>query len=357
MESARAISTICCSATREVAHQRASGCSRGRCARSCARVSAAMLRQLTKRPRARLAADEDVLGDRHVRGEREFLVDRDDAEALRVVRARRARSLSPANAIVPRIRACRRRRGFSAASTCRRRSRRAARGSRPAPTSKSTSSSACTPGNFLEIPRMRRSGSVVAGSLGRHGARRSCGGLEAGGGASDAPPPACSLFHFADALGLVDIVLGDGDRRQQHDLLGRLLAVAQERDQRVERAAALAARELLDGGGQPAVADRGQRFRQRVEADDGDLAGRGRGPSAPRWRRAPCRRWRRRSRRAARPCRRAPTSVTDRPFSRGEARRSARRRSCTCPSPCRARCAGPCCGRSPGWRRAGPAGS
>ena len=30
--------------------------------------------------RARLAADEDVLGDRHVRGEREFLVDRDDAE-------------------------------------------------------------------------------------------------------------------------------------------------------------------------------------------------------------------------------------------------------------------------------------
>src|SRR5581483_11147967 len=35
---------------------------------------------------ARLAADEDVLGDGDVRGEGELLVDRDDAEALRRVR-------------------------------------------------------------------------------------------------------------------------------------------------------------------------------------------------------------------------------------------------------------------------------
>ena len=71
----------------EVAHQRHRIARRARCAAVIARVSAAMRRQLTKKLRARLAADEDVLGDRHVRGERELLVDRDDAELLRVVRA------------------------------------------------------------------------------------------------------------------------------------------------------------------------------------------------------------------------------------------------------------------------------
>ena len=39
-----------------------------------------------EQPRARFAADEHVLGDRHVGGEGEFLIDRDDAGALGVVR-------------------------------------------------------------------------------------------------------------------------------------------------------------------------------------------------------------------------------------------------------------------------------
>ena len=49
----------------------------------------------------RLAADEDVLGDRHVRRERELLVDRDDAELLGRMRRSRSATVSPANSIVP----------------------------------------------------------------------------------------------------------------------------------------------------------------------------------------------------------------------------------------------------------------
>ena len=50
---------------------------------------------------ARLAADEDVLGDRHVRRERELLVDRDDAEPLRVVRRGEGRPAWPSSEIEP----------------------------------------------------------------------------------------------------------------------------------------------------------------------------------------------------------------------------------------------------------------
>ena len=63
---------------------------------------------------------------------------------------------------------------------------------------------------------------------------------------------------------MLSLVMAIG--RQQDELLG-LGAVAQELDQRLHRAAALAARELLDRRGQRAVADRGQRLGQRVEAD------------------------------------------------------------------------------------------
>src|SRR5439155_4775471 len=75
---------------------------------------------------------------------------------------------------------------------------------------------------------------------------------------------------FAEALGDVEIVLRHGFRRQQKNLLGRLGAVFQEVHQRLHAERALFAGELFDGGGHAAVADLGQRFGQRVEANDGD---------------------------------------------------------------------------------------
>ena len=50
-----------------------------------ARVSLGEAPPAHEQPRARFAADEHVLGDRHVGGEGEFLIDRDDAGALGVV--------------------------------------------------------------------------------------------------------------------------------------------------------------------------------------------------------------------------------------------------------------------------------
>jgi hypothetical protein len=60
------------------------------------------------------------------------------------------------------------------------------------------------------------------------------------------------LFHLANALGLSEIVLGDGNWRRLRHLFARLHAVAQERDEYVDRAAALAARLLLYGRGEVA---------------------------------------------------------------------------------------------------------
>ena len=87
MESARAISTICCSAT-ERSRTRRHRVDVEPDALRDARASPPPCAPVDEEPRARLAADEDVLGDRHVRGERELLVDRDDAE----LSARRAGS-------------------------------------------------------------------------------------------------------------------------------------------------------------------------------------------------------------------------------------------------------------------------
>src|SRR5687768_10727010 len=117
----------------------------------------------------------------------------------------------------------------------------------PGATSKSTLSSACTPGNFLDMPRMARSG-AAAGASGIM-----TGTVPAGtfGGGERTPPPQ-NLLHFAEALRLVDVVLGDRHRRQQDELF-RLGAVAQEFHQRLHGAAALAAGELLDGRRQRAV--------------------------------------------------------------------------------------------------------
>src|SRR5690606_3094804 len=78
------------------------------------------------------------------------------------------------------------------------------------------------------------------------------------------------LLDLAQALGLIDIVGGDGDRLEQDQFLG-LGAVAQILDEGLDGGAALAAGELLDGGVETAVADRGQRLGQSVEADDRDV--------------------------------------------------------------------------------------
>src|SRR5215218_9675144 len=147
----------------------------------------------------------------------------------------------------------------------------------PGPTLKPTSSSASTPGNRLLIADIRSRGSVMLGTP-------SSG--QCGSGASETirPRPWCgdrvvrrrwrALFQFADALRLVEVLLGDRHRRQQGQRLG-LLAVAEEADEGLDRTAALAARELLDGRGQAAVADSAESFGQSVEADHhhaGDVA-------------------------------------------------------------------------------------
>ena len=61
-----------------------------------------------------------------------------------------------------------------------------------------------------------------------------------------------ALFHFPNALGLLDIVSGDGDWSQLRDLFRWFLAVAQECNKYINRAAGLAARLLLNGSGQVA---------------------------------------------------------------------------------------------------------
>src|SRR4051794_33347188 len=132
----------------------------------------------------------------------------------------------------------------------------------PRRTSKSTPCSACTPGKLLLIPDMRRRGST--GAVRRTSWRR--WGSPAGPGSGG------RLLHLVEPLGLVEIGLGDDDRRQQDEVLVGLLLALEIVDHDVHGLAALAARELLDGSGERAVADRGQRFRQGVEADDLDLA-------------------------------------------------------------------------------------
>ena len=120
-----AISTICCSAT-ERSPTSAPG-SRRRPSRSSNRGCSAQRAAIDEAAAARLAADEDVLGDRHVRDEIELLVDGRDAEPLRLVRLgqRDRRALESRSCRRP---APRRRTGSSAGSTCRRRSRRAGPG-------------------------------------------------------------------------------------------------------------------------------------------------------------------------------------------------------------------------------------
>ena len=180
------------------------------------------------------------------------------------------------------------------------------------------------------------------------------------GGWSAHPPGAAGdrrYFDLAEALGLIEIVLGDGDRGEQLDLrLRRLGAV----------------------------------LRKATSWSHGRSSSAGRG-TARSWRSgSPSLTWARASGRASKPISailparlraftasiapRAMSSLAatitsggvghagERRFGHGqallavEARRSARTRSCTCRHAGRGCCAGPCCGRWPGRRRAGPAG-
>ena len=84
IESARAISTNCCSAT-ERSRTGVIGSRLSPILSVIARVILGEAPPADEQPRARFAADEHVLGDRHVGGEGEFLIDGDDAGALGVV--------------------------------------------------------------------------------------------------------------------------------------------------------------------------------------------------------------------------------------------------------------------------------
>src|SRR5271167_1584576 len=81
-----------------------------------------------------------------------------------------------------------------------------------------------------------------------------------------------ALFHFPNALGLLDIAPGDGDRRQLYHRFRWFLAVAQERNKYFNRAAGLAARLLLDGSGQVAGLYLLERLRKRVKTNERNFA-------------------------------------------------------------------------------------
>ena len=99
IDSARAISTICCSATERSATSR-----RGSTSRPTSRRERpgppVQLAPVDEAAPPRLAADEHVLRHRQRRDQVELLVDRDDAERLRRVRAVEPH-LAPSKAIVP----------------------------------------------------------------------------------------------------------------------------------------------------------------------------------------------------------------------------------------------------------------
>ncbi len=143
--------------------------------------------QLMTPPCGDLVAEEEVLGDRQQRHQRQFLVDDDDAALLAVVDAAEARRARRRRGSRPRsCRADRRPTAPSSAWTCRRRSRRPARGSRRPSTVRFTWSSALTPGKVLVIARISRMRAHVAvaclPSLGKAQARRPKGRAAGRGG-------------------------------------------------------------------------------------------------------------------------------------------------------------------------------
>src|ERR1700691_1301025 len=81
-----------------------------------------------------------------------------------------------------------------------------------------------------------------------------------------------ALFQFPNALGLPDIVLGDGDWRQLYHLFRWFLAVAQERNKYVKRAAGLATRLLLYCSGHAAALYLFERLGKRVKPNERNFA-------------------------------------------------------------------------------------
>src|ERR1700733_4077822 len=71
---------------------------------------------------------------------------------------------------------------------------------------------------------------------------------------ADVSPALPRLLDLAQTFRVVEVRLGDRDRRQQRDLLIRLFAVLQEVRQNLDGLRALLGRELLDRRGEAAVA-------------------------------------------------------------------------------------------------------
>src|SRR6202042_154412 len=144
------------------------------------------------------------------------------------------------------------------------------------PTSRWTFSSASTPGNRLLTPVILRMGPPDIAGAGDSAAgalaiqeRSLIGVLKKEDAPRTARPPAlCRLLHLAEALGRVEIVLGDRHRRQKRDLLRGLCTVLEKAGEDVDTGRALLAGELLDRRGDLAVADLAQGLGQRVEADN-----------------------------------------------------------------------------------------
>src|ERR1700722_303624 len=144
------------------------------------------------------------------------------------------------------------------------------------PTSRWTFSSASTPGKrlltpvilWIGPPDIAGAGDSAAGALAIQ-ERSLIGVLKKEDAPRTARPPTlCRLLHLAEALGRVEIVLGDRHRRQQRDLLRGLRAILEKAGEDVDTGRALLAGELLDRRGDLAVADLAQGLGQRVEADD-----------------------------------------------------------------------------------------
>ena len=119
-------------ADRQLGDQRVAAARRARCAALSSRTARSARGAVERRPARELAAEHDVLGDGERGHEHEVLVHHADAGGDRVARrpagdvAARSTSIVPASGGIHARRAC------ASASTCRRRSRRRARGSRRA---------------------------------------------------------------------------------------------------------------------------------------------------------------------------------------------------------------------------------
>jgi hypothetical protein len=167
LDSALAISTSCCLPTPMAVDLGQSALRAGRPWRSSSLGAPVGLAPVdhARFPRT-FVAEKDVLRDRQLRHQREFLVNDDDALIF---------SLSAMSGEADRLavvtgspvvgRADRRRRGLSSASTCRRRFRRRRRGFHLSVTSRLTSSSAFTPGKVLVMSAFR-GGSSASSAVG-----------------------------------------------------------------------------------------------------------------------------------------------------------------------------------------------